>query len=152
MRIPEALVKRMRAHGEAEYPDEACGLLIGAADGDISSVVPTPNILNALHAQDPETYPRTATTGYVVDPAAQFDAMKQAEARGETIRGIYHSHCDTGAYFSDEDKAQALPLGDPAFPGAIYVVLDVRGGETLEAKAFVWDALRREFLQEPIEG
>ena len=41
---------------------------------------------------------------------------------------IYHSHVDAGAYFSETDRRQALVGGEPAYPGAVYVVTSVVRG------------------------
>ena len=151
MKLPPAILDTILEHGARDYPNEACGLLFGPADGGITRAVPLANALDRLHAEDPEAYPRTARTGYVIDPTEQFRAVHDAEDRGETLRGIYHSHTDVGAYFSEEDKAQATPLGEPAFPDAVYVVADIRKGRAEGSKAFVWDPERRDFLEEPIE-
>lgn len=149
MRIASELYEQMSRHGEESYPDEACGLLVGNS-GEIRRIHATRNILDALHADDPETYPRTARTGYVIDPQQQFEIMRAAEDGGDEVCGIYHSHADVGAYFSDEDKAQALPFGQPAFPGAVYIVLDVREGRCEGAKAFVWSETDRDFVETPL--
>lgn len=151
MKLSQALAARMLAHGELTYPEECCGLLVGPADGPIAQVVEARNVLNELHASDPDRYPRDARSGYVIDPQEQYRVMREAEAAGQTVRGIYHSHVDVGAYFSEEDKARALPFGEPAFPGAVYIVVDVTSGRAREAKAFVWDPTTSDFVEEPLE-
>ena len=151
MKIPAKAMEQILAHGGRAYPGEACGLLVGPEGGDIRVAIETANVIDELHAEDPEQFPRTSRTGYVVDPSAQYRIMKEADAAGEAIRGIYHSHADTGAYFSDEDKAQALPFGQPAFPDAVYIVADVQDGEARGAKAYVWSPDAKDFVEEPIE-
>lgn len=151
MKLTQALMDEMSREGIRCYPNEACGLLVGEPQGAITEVHPLPNVLDELHAEDPERYPRTARQGYVIDPSEQFRVIRAAEDAGQAIRGIFHSHADVGAYFSDEDKAQALPFGEPAFPGAVYIVLDIAHGESRGARAFVWSAERNDFIEEPIE-
>ncbi len=59
---------------------------------------------------------------------------------------IYHSHIDTGAYFSDTDKRNALINGEPAYPDAVYVVLSIADRRLAGAGAFAWDPARRDFV------
>ena len=75
--------------------------------------------------------------------------MSRREAEGYRVATIYHSHIDTGAYFSETDKRNALVDGEPAYPDAVYVVISVMGGRPNGANAFAWDPARRDFL--PLE-
>lgn len=151
MRVPRAVFDAILEHGCREYPNEACGLLFAPEDGEITRAVALTNALDRLHAEEPETYPRTARTGYVMDASEQFHAVHDAQDRGEVLRGIYHSHADVGAYFSDEDKAQATPFGEPAFPDAVYLVADIQSGRAEGMRAFVWDPDSRDFVEARIE-
>jgi len=65
---------------------------------------------------------------------------------------IYHSHVDTGAYFSPTDKRNALINGEPAYPDAVYVVLSVMDGKVAGTGCFVWDAGARDFVETPPAG
>ncbi len=58
---------------------------------------------------------------------------------------IYHSHIDTGAYFSATDRQNALIDGEPTYPDAVYVVVSVVEGRADAAGAFAWDADARRF-------
>ncbi len=58
---------------------------------------------------------------------------------------IYHSHIDTGAYFSETDKRNALVDGEPAYPDAVYVVVSVLAGRPAAAGAFAWDPAAARF-------
>ena len=51
------------------------------------------------------------------------------EADGYRVATIYHSHIDTGAYFSETDTRNALIDGEPAYPDAAYVVVSVVEGK-----------------------
>ncbi|MHB8419290.1 MAG: M67 family metallopeptidase [Myxococcales bacterium] len=120
----EALI-RMIAHAERDYPNEACGLVFEGSAGE--RVVPIANAIDRYHARDPERFPRTARTAYLLDPKAQLEALEVAELAGERLAAVYHSHADVGAYFSEEDRAQALSAGgEPLLPGIEYLVLSVR--------------------------
>ena len=109
------------------------------------------NAAEKMKAERPEEFTRTAEMGYVMDPKEQMKVMRDADLRGRLVRGIYHSHVDVGAYFSDEDKRRALFDGEPMFPGAIYVVADIRQQRAAGAKAFVWEDAVRDFVEVPLE-
>ncbi len=131
---PEAL-RAMVAEAERAYPDEACGFVFTGPGG--ARVEPIPNVVDRYHARDPERFPRTARTAYLMDPRRQMEALERAEASGERLAAVYHSHADVGAYFSEEDRAQALSAGgEPLLPGVEYVVLSVRSARCDDVRAF----------------
>jgi len=100
----------MYAHCEKQYPDEACGVLLGPPSGpEVTDCRPCANIQNRLHAEDPRAHPRDARTAYRIDPRDLFDLTRDARDRGLAFKAIFHSHADVGAYFSDEDQRQAAP-------------------------------------------
>jgi len=107
--------------------------------------MPCRNMQNELHAKDPVRHPRDARTAYYIDPA-DLIAIGRREAQGFRVLTIYHSHIDTGAYFSPTDKRNALVNGEPAYPDATYVVLSVMEGRVVEAGAFRWDAAAGDFI------
>ena len=87
---------------------------------------------------------------YQIDPAEHLGIEKQARACGWSVIGVYHSHPDVGAYFSDEDKRRALPFPDmPLYP--CWIVADVTKGKALGARLFVWSAAKNDFLEQPLE-
>jgi proteasome lid subunit RPN8/RPN11 len=156
--LPPELLEQVHAHARRTYPEECCGLLFGpAADTDrVTRAAECDNVASRYHALDPEVWPRDNRTGYLIDARAQQRAANDAEARGEALRVIYHSHCDVGAYFSEEDEKVALVGGgEPAFPGVAYLVVSVQAGEVKDARLYVWDAERRRFAgsaASPIAG
>ena len=123
------------------YPDEGCGLILQT--GDDFRFLACDNLANKYHAVDPQTYPRTARTFYIIDPME----FVRAEDRGERVAVIVHSHADVGDYFSDEDIAGALmprfdpdePI-EPAHPGADFLVVSVREAGPDHATLFSFDA------------
>jgi proteasome lid subunit RPN8/RPN11 len=94
------------------YPDEACGLLTGRMiggepDGRVTDAVPCTNA------------ERSART-YTVDPKDLLRVMREADARGDDIVGVWHSHTHTDAYPSPTDVRQAV---DPMW---VYVIVSLR--------------------------
>ena len=108
LQISSDLVDAMVAHARADHPDEACGVLAGAAgSGDPSRFVP---MLNA--ARSP--------TFYEFDSHDLLALYRDLDDRDEEPVVIYHSHTATEAYPSRTDIAYASE------PGAHYVVISTR--------------------------
>lgn len=148
-KLTRASQQAMEAHARATYADECCGILI-ERDGQQEAIRVT-NIQNEMHAQDPERYPRTAQTAYSMGPEA--GPLLMAAQRGEvTLRAIYHSHPEHDAYFSAEDKAQALGGWDePMYPEVTWIVLSVRNGEVVATKTFHWSTKEQDFHEITLE-
>jgi [CysO sulfur-carrier protein]-S-L-cysteine hydrolase len=132
----------IRAQAVEEYPFESCGVIL--ARGDERRLLRCRNAQNELHARDPVRYPRDARTAYYIDPKDLL-RIGDLERQGFGVAVIYHSHVDAGAYFSETDRRQAVVGGEPAYPGAVYVVTSVVRGAVEAVAAFRWDAARRDF-------
>lgn len=78
-------------------------------------------------------------TSYAFDSREWLGVLQEAEARGEHLAWIFHSHVDTGAYFSAEDRHQAAPGGEPLLPGVGYLVIAVHSGCVKDTGIFWWE-------------
>jgi [CysO sulfur-carrier protein]-S-L-cysteine hydrolase len=137
-RIPAPLVLEIFAHARECYPEECCGLLIGAPEGSLLRVERCANVQSLRKSRGEADL--DAREAFWMDEAQLQRALRETEDRGEQIRVIYHSHADADAYFSQHDLAAALgPDGRPLFPRAAQLVVSVRDGTTREAVCFVWD-------------
>ncbi|HEX9844325.1 MAG TPA: M67 family metallopeptidase [bacterium] len=151
--IPPALLERCFAHGAGTYPEEGCGVLSGpAGSAAVDGYHPVPNILNRMHAEDPERYPRTGSDGYFMDPAEMMRLEKALAREGRAVKVIFHSHVDVGAYFSQEDKTRALWAGEPLLPGMVYLVCGVKARQPDGAILAWFDEAARDFATAPVEG
>ncbi len=130
------IVARIVSLCEAEPGREVCGFVV-RRDGALH-VERIPNVADRYHAADPARFPRTSRDSYLMDPKEQLRVHREIEAWGGEIAAVWHSHVDTGAYFSAKDRADAVLDGAPAVPGAEYLVLAVRGGRVTEVKRFRW--------------
>jgi proteasome lid subunit RPN8/RPN11 len=140
---PEEL-ETVRAQAVQEYPFESCGVVLSR--GSERRLLRCRNAQNELHARDPQRHPRDARTAYYIDPKDLL-RIGDLERQGFAVAVIYHSHVDAGAYFSETDRRQALVGGEPAYPGATYVVTSVVNGAVEAVAAFQWHAERRDFVQ-----
>jgi [CysO sulfur-carrier protein]-S-L-cysteine hydrolase len=133
----------IRAQAVEEYPFESCGVIMSR--GDERRLLRCRNAQNELHARDPARHPRDAKTAYYIDPKDLL-RIGDLERQGFAVAVIYHSHVDAGAYFSETDRRQAVVGGEPAYPGAVYVVTSVMRGVVDAVAAFRWDAALRDFV------
>lgn len=135
----------MQAHARAVYPDECCGIIVER--GGREEVMRVSNIQNSQHASNPVQFPRTARIAYTMAPAELFRVLSDEKDGRLRLRAFYHSHPDHDAYFSAEDKQQALSWDEPSYPDAAQVVLSVRTRFVHATKAFAWDAAQRDFVE-----
>lgn len=146
--LPEDLRPIFR-HLEATYPNEGCGVLLRNPASGRWRVQPMRNAYDEYRARDAAGYPRTSRTAYVFDSREQRRVWETAEAAGERVACVFHSHVDAGAYFSAEDRAMAAPNGEPLHPGMTYLVVAVDGGKATAAKLFWWDGAN--FRERPVQ-
>jgi len=120
---------------EASPEREACGFVVRR--GTSLSVVEVENAADRLHATDPVSYPRSGRHRYVMDPDALLGTFEAIARAGGEVVAVWHSHLDAPAVLSEQDRADAVLDGEPALPGAEYLVVSVRKGRAVEARRFV---------------
>jgi len=122
---PEAW-RVMVAHAEKTFPDECCGAMVGSVDDDgvklVSLAVPMRN-----------SYEGPQEDRYELHPEDLLAADREARARGLDLIGIFHSHPDCDAYFSETDLKHSCPWYS-------FVVLSVQKGRFHHAASFLPDA------------
>src|SRR3954451_20679279 len=99
-------------------PFEACGLLLGPLGVDGS---PTGVITQAWPCRNEAE----SAVVYTVAPRDMLAAGRAAEARGDEIVGVWHSHTHTDPYPSPTDVRQAV---DPSW---WYVIVSLRDPEPM---------------------
>jgi proteasome lid subunit RPN8/RPN11 len=125
-------------HLEAVYPQEGCGVLLWAPEQGSWRVHPLTNAYDRYHALDPVRFPRTSRTAYLFEPREWLLLNEQADAQGEQVACVFHSHVNGIADFSAEDRAQAAPAGLPVLPGVSYLVVAIEAGRATHARLFWW--------------
>jgi proteasome lid subunit RPN8/RPN11 len=114
--LPKPLYDQLRHHGEATYPDECCGIMLGHADADtitVAELIPAGN-----------TRTDSAHNRYHIAPQELIAAQRQARKSGLDIVGFYHSHPDHPAMWSSTDFAEAHWFG------CAYVITATDGDKT----------------------
>jgi proteasome lid subunit RPN8/RPN11 len=101
-------LREMIAHCLRCFPEEGCGLLVGPVHGErVSSVHPVANVASSAQV-------------FRVDPVAHLRIDREAEADGQGVVGVFHSHTHTDAWPSPTDVEQAV---DPSWH---FVVVSLR--------------------------
>ncbi len=135
-KIPRALADALVAHAREELPNEACGLIHRAPDGEFE--------LHRVRNVAASPY------RYEMDGLEQMRLEESRERRGERLFAIYHSHVATEGRPSPTDVRMAFfPPGavdsEPMYPGSWYLLVSLaeepppvrafhilRGGDVVE--------------------
>jgi [CysO sulfur-carrier protein]-S-L-cysteine hydrolase len=109
------LVQAIVDHARADYPNEACGVIVGDRDpalgGSARRFVPMGNIM-------------ASPFRYQIDPLELLRLDDQLEAVGEAYWAIVHSHVRSAAYPSPTDVRQAGIYTQP-----LYVLVSLEADE-----------------------
>jgi proteasome lid subunit RPN8/RPN11 len=114
----------MVLHAERAYPHECCGAMLGHVVGERKHVVEAVPLENAYRGERNQRYQ--------LRPADLMRAERSARERGLDLIGIFHSHPDCAAYFSETDLKNSCPWYS-------FVVLSVIGGKFEHAASFLPD-------------
>lgn len=139
MVIPGRLLNELCTHALESHPEECCGLLTGKEVGRFDAIHRCRNEMTRLHRQDPVTYPRGGERAFHMNEFDYVRVQREAEAAGARVTGVYHSHVEAGAYFSEDDQESALRKLYP-FPKVDHIVISVMDRAVQEVAAFRWRA------------
>ncbi len=124
IKIEQAAWDVMVSHAESTFPNECCGAMLGTVDGDEKLVRVATPIKNAF----------TGAQGarYEIGPEDLLAADAAARKEGMDLVGIFHSHPDCDAYFSETDLKNSCPWYS-------FVVLSIQKGRFHHANSFLPD-------------
>ena len=117
--------QEMVAHARSTYPNECCGAMLGKIDGAEKDV------LIAMRLQNSSAGSQAAR--YELRPEDLLAADQEARRQGLDLIGIYHSHPDSGAYFSETDLKNSCPWYS-------FIVLSIQNGEFDHANSWLPNA------------
>ena len=126
----------MVSHAQATYPNECCGAMLGTIDGDTKTVKVGVVIENAFTGVQHERYE--------LRPEDLLKADREARSRGMDLIGIFHSHPDCDAYFSETDLKNSCPWYS-------FVVLSIYKGQFHHANSFLPNADQTEAPKEELK-
>lgn len=133
--IPSDVLHEICRHALDVAPEECCGLVIGTAEDRFLRAVRITNVMTKMHVADVKAFPRDARHAYYMSETEYLQAIGEAEARGERVAAIYHSHFGKGCYLSQDDLAFAAHPLFP-FPNAVQLVLSLLGDRVREIGIF----------------
>jgi adenylyltransferase/sulfurtransferase len=145
LRFRQATLEEMHAHARESYPEECCGFVLTNSEMEIVRRIA--NRQSRMHAMDPVNFPRDARTAYFMDPRELLDVQREVDGGEWQIKAVYHSHPNHDAYFSAEDKKQALFDDQPVYPGAVYLVMSIYDRQIRATRAVEWDEEELDFVE-----
>lgn len=116
IQLSAALQQRIFEEMQQAYPNEGGGFLLGHRTGESVQILDVIHIPNTFDSA--EQYHR-----YAMTPMNWAKMEDEADERGLTLVGYYHSHPDSPAIPSEYDRVHALP-------NFVYIITSV-----YEAKA-----------------
>ena len=124
--LSRADYERILAHAREGFPNEMCGLIAGTVEelpeGGLLGAAGEHRVGNVAHV-----YLLTNTDAsnehFTMDPREQLAAVKDARANGWELLGNWHSHPETPARPSVEDKRLAYD------PTTCYLILSLEDAE-----------------------
>lgn len=120
--LPPELQGRIFRHLESTYPNEGGGFLLGSQSGDTITIADTVQVENVF--EEAEQHHR-----YAMTPLDWARLEDQADERGLTLVGYYHSHPDSPAIPSIYDR-------DHALPNFTYIITQVQNAQSVDMR--VW--------------
>jgi len=114
----------MVEHAQSTFPNECCGAMLGRVDGD--------NKLVSLAVPIENAYEGAQGARYEIKPEDLLAADREARTHGMDLVGIFHSHPDCDAYFSETDLKNSCPWYS-------FVILSIKNGRFDHANSFIPD-------------
>lgn len=135
MEIPRNILQQVHLVGEEAYPEEGAGFLLGPGETAkrVEAILPLPNSREA----------EARHNRYLISPKDYLTAELEAERRGLTILGVFHSHPDHPNRPSEFDREWAQPF-------FAYIITSVNSGKAVESRCWNLMEDRSAFTEEPI--
>ena len=136
IRIEQDAWAGMVAHARKTYPSECCGAMLGVIDDGEKTVQIAVELENAFDGKQHNRYELRAEDLLAAD--------REARRQGMDLVGIFHSHPDCDAYFSETDLKNSCPWYS-------FVVLSIKNGNFDHANSFLPNAEQTAADKEEIE-
>ncbi len=134
--IPRDVLRRIHLHGEEAYPDEGAGFLLGSDTNQrqVADILPLPNSREAA----------ARSRRYLLKADEYRRAEMEAERRGLTLVGVFHSHPDHPDRPSEFDREWAQPYFS-------YIITGVQAGKATSSRSWRLSEDRSQFFEETIQ-
>lgn len=122
LRLTPDLMKEIHAHGEAAYPEEGAGLLLGKTDGDHKLATAVLKLANTR--EDSARHNR-----FLLTPQDYLRGEQEAARLGLDVIGVFHSHPDHPNRPSEFDREWAMPWFS-------YIITTIQEGRAIESRSW----------------
>ncbi|MCA9914575.1 MAG: M67 family metallopeptidase [Anaerolineae bacterium] len=129
--LSAALQQQIFQQMEATFPNEGGGFLLGTRQADRVTIEDVIHVENTFESE--EQYHR-----YAMTPQNWAHMEDEADERGLSLVGYYHSHPDSPAIPSEYDRVHALP-------NFTYIITSVMAGKAVEMLVWELDTDRSKF-------
>lgn len=135
--ISPQLEREIGSHGEATFPEECGGLLLGR---EVDGVRTVESILKLENRRTESRHNRVE-----LSPLDYAKGEREAARQGLGVWGFYHSHPDHPPIPSDYDLEHA------SFVGWSYLIVSVFSGKATELRSWTLRDDRSQFDEETIQ-
>jgi proteasome lid subunit RPN8/RPN11 len=136
LKISPQLLKDIHSHGEAAYPEEGAGLLLGTIQGGEKRVTDLLSLENSR--EDSARHNR-----YLLTPQDYLRGEQVAVRLGLDVLGVFHSHPDHPNQPSEFDREWAMPWFS-------YVITSIMMGKAAASRSWLLEEDRSLFVEEEI--
>jgi len=136
LEISTEVLRQIHRHGEAAYPEEGAGLLLGSDSGLACTVQAILDLPNTREDQ-------ARRTRYLLSAEDYLRGEAEADRLGLEVLGVFHSHPDHPNRPSEFDR-------EWAWPNYSYIITSVWSGRAIESRAWRLTVDRQQFVEEPI--
>lgn len=134
--ISSDIIGQIDCYGEAAYPEEGAGLLLGRLDGEhklVEAILPLSN-----SREDGARHNR-----YLLTPQDYLQGEQEAARLGLDVLGVFHSHPDHPNRPSEFDREWAMPWFS-------YLITSVQSGKASASRSWMLSEDRDAFVEEQI--
>ncbi len=136
LEMDRQILQQIQAHGEAAYPEEGAGLLLGEVQGQARRV-------RAIYGLDNTREQEARHNRYLVSTQDYVRGEQEADRLGLEVLGVFHSHPDHPSQPSEYDREWAMPWFS-------YVITSVEKGKASNTRSWLLIEDRSRFEQETI--
>lgn len=134
LEITPDILRQIHQHGEAAYPEEGAGLLLGNSQGTIQQIQAILDLPNTREDQ-------ARHNRYLLSAEDYLQAEVEADRLGLDVLGVFHSHPDHPNQPSEFDR-------EWAWPSFFYIITSVWSGRAIESRAWRLAEDRQAFVEE----
>jgi proteasome lid subunit RPN8/RPN11 len=134
--VPPKILEQIHEHGEAAYPEEGVGFMLGKEENDQRLVTQLFIAENVREEADRQNR-------YLVTPKDYLQAEIMADRLGLSLIGVFHSHPDHPNQPSGFDQEWAQP-------NFSYVITNINLGVAVESRSWRLEEDRSKFVEEHV--